>query len=168
MDFQTYFSRFYLFFNQFGFCETVLRFWICLVCFRSTKKAPANHRLECVCQHEEAPCWGLCSFRQVISISMCPMLFRYLSCDDPNSFHFQLRDGKGQLLLGIRRANRQQPALSSSVISSDSMHIGVLAAAAHANANNSPFTIFYNPRWLIYVSFLSPLTLLNSYFMGNF
>ncbi|KAH0906993.1 hypothetical protein HID58_038820 [Brassica napus] len=52
----------------------------------------------------------------------------------------------GQLLLGIRRANRQQPALSSSVISSDSMHIGVLAAAAHANANNSPFTIFYNPR----------------------
>ncbi|KAG5376507.1 hypothetical protein IGI04_041103 [Brassica rapa subsp. trilocularis] len=57
-----------------------------------------------------------------------------------------VRDGKGQLLLGIRRANRQQPALSSSVISSDSMHIGVLAAAAHANANNSPFTIFYNPR----------------------
>jgi auxin response factor len=58
-----------------------------------------------------------------------------------------IRDGKAQLLLGIRRANRQQPALSSSVISSDSMHIGVLAAAAHANANNSPFTIFYNPRW---------------------
>ncbi|CDY16560.1 BnaC09g37130D [Brassica napus] len=57
-----------------------------------------------------------------------------------------VRDGKGHLLLGIRRANRQQPALSSSVISSDSMHIGVLAAAAHANANNSPFTIFYNPR----------------------
>ncbi|CAF2367645.1 unnamed protein product [Brassica napus] len=57
-----------------------------------------------------------------------------------------LVDGKAQLLLGIRRANRQQPALSSSVISSDSMHIGVLAAAAHANANNSPFTIFYNPR----------------------
>lgn len=68
-------------------------------------------------------------------------------------FDFQLRDGKAQLLLGIRRANRQQPALSSSVISSDSMHIGVLAAAAHANANNSPFTIFYNPRWGIYVTF---------------
>ncbi|KAL8040057.1 hypothetical protein ABFX02_10G075400 [Erythranthe guttata] len=26
------------------------------------------------------------------------------------------------------------------------MHIGVLAAAAHAAANNSPFTVFYNPR----------------------
>ncbi|GKD23232.1 auxin response factor 19, partial [Tanacetum coccineum] len=58
------------------------------------------------------------------------------------------RDEKSQLLLGIRRANRQQSALSSSVISSDSdsMHIGILAAAAHAAANNSPFTIFYNPR----------------------
>ncbi|XP_050383739.1 auxin response factor 7-like isoform X2 [Argentina anserina] len=57
-----------------------------------------------------------------------------------------IRDEKSQLLLGIRRANRQQPALSSSVISSDSMHIGILAAAAHAAANNTPFTIFYNPR----------------------
>ncbi|XP_073010991.1 auxin response factor 16 isoform X2 [Typha latifolia] len=57
-----------------------------------------------------------------------------------------IRDDKSQLLLGIRRANRQQPALSSSVLSSDSMHIGILAAAAHAAANNSPFTIFYNPR----------------------
>ncbi|KAJ8750838.1 hypothetical protein K2173_016019 [Erythroxylum novogranatense] len=57
-----------------------------------------------------------------------------------------IRDEKSQLLLGIKRANRQQPALSSSVISSDSMHIGILAAAAHAAANNSPFTVFYNPR----------------------
>ncbi|KAK8503194.1 hypothetical protein V6N13_025954 [Hibiscus sabdariffa] len=57
-----------------------------------------------------------------------------------------IRDEKSQLLLGTRHANRQQPALSSSVISSDSMHIGILAAAAHAAANNSPFTIFYNPR----------------------
>ncbi|CAN7035036.1 unnamed protein product [Brassica rapa subsp. trilocularis] len=57
-----------------------------------------------------------------------------------------VRDEKSQLTLGIRRANRQTPTLSSSVISSDSMHIGILAAAAHANANNSPFTIFFNPR----------------------
>ncbi|CAA2973259.1 auxin response factor 19-like isoform X1 [Olea europaea subsp. europaea] len=57
-----------------------------------------------------------------------------------------IRDEKSQLFLGIRHATRQQPAISSSVISSDSMHIGILAAAAHAAANNSPFTIFYNPR----------------------
>ncbi|KAH7679969.1 AUX/IAA protein [Dioscorea alata] len=57
-----------------------------------------------------------------------------------------IRDEKSQLLLGVKRANRQQPALSSSVLPSDSMHIGILAAAAHAAASNSPFTIFYNPR----------------------
>lgn len=57
-----------------------------------------------------------------------------------------IRDEKSQLLLGVRRANRQQAALPSSVLSADSMHIGVLAAAAHAAANRSPFTIFYNPR----------------------
>ncbi|EEF42609.1 auxin response factor 19 [Ricinus communis] len=57
-----------------------------------------------------------------------------------------IRDDKQQLLLGIRRANRQPANLSSSVLSSDSMHIGILAAAAHAAANNSPFTVFYNPR----------------------
>jgi hypothetical protein len=57
-----------------------------------------------------------------------------------------IRDEKQQLLLGIRRANRQPPNLSSSVLSSDSMHIGILAAASHAANNNSPFTVFYNPR----------------------
>ncbi|KAI4308154.1 hypothetical protein L6164_031257 [Bauhinia variegata] len=53
---------------------------------------------------------------------------------------------KNQFLLGIRRANRPQTAMPSSVLSSDSMHIGLLAAAAHAAATNSRFTIFYNPR----------------------
>lgn len=57
-----------------------------------------------------------------------------------------IRDEKSQLLLGVRRANRQQASLPSSVLSADSMHIGVLAAAAHAAANRSTFTIFYNPR----------------------
>ncbi|KAF5199558.1 Auxin response factor [Thalictrum thalictroides] len=57
-----------------------------------------------------------------------------------------IRDEKQQLLLGIRRANRQPTNISSSVLSSDSMHIGILAAAAHAAAHNSPFHVFYNPR----------------------
>ncbi|XP_062229575.1 auxin response factor 17-like [Phragmites australis] len=51
-----------------------------------------------------------------------------------------------QLLLGIRRANRPQTVMPSSVLSSDSMHIGLLAAAAHAASTNSRFTVFYNPR----------------------
>ncbi|CAD5171024.1 unnamed protein product [Musa acuminata subsp. malaccensis] len=54
---------------------------------------------------------------------------------------------KNQLLLGIRRTNQPQTSASSSlVLSSDSMHIGLFAAAAHAAATNSRFTIFYNPR----------------------
>ncbi|XP_052194955.1 auxin response factor 8 isoform X3 [Diospyros lotus] len=53
---------------------------------------------------------------------------------------------KNQLLLGIRRAIRPQTVMPSSVLSSDSMHIGLLAAAAHAASTNSCFTIFYNPR----------------------
>lgn len=57
-----------------------------------------------------------------------------------------IRDEKGQLMIGVRRANRQQTTLPSSVLSADSMHIGVLAAAAHAAANRTPFTVFYNPR----------------------
>ncbi|OEL30198.1 Auxin response factor 11 [Dichanthelium oligosanthes] len=56
------------------------------------------------------------------------------------------RDEKSQLLVGVRRATRQQPALSSSVLSTDSMHIGVLAAAAHAASSGGSFTIYYNPR----------------------
>ncbi|KAL9152238.1 hypothetical protein ABFS82_11G108600 [Erythranthe guttata] len=56
------------------------------------------------------------------------------------------RNEKNQLLLGIRRATRPQTVMPSSVLSSDSMHIGLLAAAAHAAATNSCFTVFYNPR----------------------
>ncbi|KAK8969666.1 Auxin response factor 11 [Platanthera guangdongensis] len=57
-----------------------------------------------------------------------------------------IRDEKSQLLLGLRRSNCQQTAFPSSVLSADSMHIGVLAAAAHAVASSSPFTVYYNPR----------------------
>lgn len=57
------------------------------------------------------------------------------------------RDEKSQLLVGVRRATNQQTALSSSVLSTDSMHIGVLAAAAHAASSGSSFTIYYNPRY---------------------
>ncbi|GAY33380.1 hypothetical protein CUMW_007000 [Citrus unshiu] len=56
------------------------------------------------------------------------------------------KNEKNQLLLGIRRAIRPPTVMPSSVLSSDSMHIGLLAAAAHAAATNSCFTVFFNPR----------------------
>ncbi|KAG4935085.1 hypothetical protein JHK85_050004 [Glycine max] len=64
---------------------------------------------------------------------------------------------KNQLLLGIRRANRPQTVMPSSVLSSDSMHIGLLAAAAHAAATNSCFTVFYNPRYMGTITGISDL-----------
>eukprot|EP01018_Ginkgo_biloba_P038933 Gb_32404 [translate_table: standard] len=57
-----------------------------------------------------------------------------------------LRGENGELRLGIRRASRQQSYASSSVLSSQSMHLGVLTAAAHAVATKSMFHIFFNPR----------------------
>ncbi|KAK4490276.1 hypothetical protein RD792_000940 [Penstemon davidsonii] len=57
-----------------------------------------------------------------------------------------IRDEKSQLLLGVRRVKSQQTTMPSSVLSADSMHIGILAAAAHAAANRTQFSIFYNPR----------------------
>ncbi|AES98946.2 auxin response factor 14 [Medicago truncatula] len=53
---------------------------------------------------------------------------------------------KNQLLFGIRHAIWPQTVMPSSVLSTDSLHLGLLAAVAHAAATNSPFTIFYNPR----------------------
>ncbi|GAU19617.1 hypothetical protein TSUD_383120 [Trifolium subterraneum] len=61
---------------------------------------------------------------------------------------FRGENEKNQLLLGIRRASRPQTVMPSSVLSSDSMHLGLLAAAAHAAQTNSRFTIFYNPRYM--------------------
>ncbi|KAL2629768.1 hypothetical protein R1flu_014454 [Riccia fluitans] len=56
-----------------------------------------------------------------------------------------LRGENGQLRVGVRRAPRQQQ-LQPKVLTSPTMHIGVLAAAAHAATEKSRFTLIYNPR----------------------
>jgi hypothetical protein len=50
------------------------------------------------------------------------------------------------LRVGVQRALRHQTTVSSSVISSYSMHLGVLATAWHAVNTGSMFTIYYKPR----------------------
>ncbi|KAJ3701513.1 hypothetical protein LUZ61_005218 [Rhynchospora tenuis] len=57
-----------------------------------------------------------------------------------------LRGENGELRVGVRRAMRQQINMPSSVISSHSMHLGVLATAWHAVNTGSPFTVYYKPR----------------------
>ncbi|KAM3248702.1 hypothetical protein P3L10_010471 [Capsicum annuum] len=62
-------------------------------------------------------------------------MFVGAKCLRAGDFVLFIRDEKSQLLLGVRWANCQQTSLPSSVLSADSMHIGVLAVAAHATAN---------------------------------
>jgi hypothetical protein len=47
------------------------------------------------------------------------------------------------------------------------MHIGILAAAAHASANNSPFTVFYNPRSISVTDFIL-IVLIHNFFDCQF
>ncbi|KAK7263775.1 hypothetical protein RJT34_31372 [Clitoria ternatea] len=57
-----------------------------------------------------------------------------------------LRGENGELRVGVRRLMRQQSNAPSSVISSHSMHLGVLATASHAIATGTLFSVFYKPR----------------------
>ncbi|CAN8264716.1 unnamed protein product [Cochlearia groenlandica] len=57
-----------------------------------------------------------------------------------------LRGENGELRVGVRRAMRQQGNVPSSVISSLSMHLGVLATAWHAISTGTMFTVYYKPR----------------------
>ncbi|KAI7746871.1 hypothetical protein M8C21_022249, partial [Ambrosia artemisiifolia] len=57
-----------------------------------------------------------------------------------------LRGENGELRVGVRRAMRQQANMPSSVISSHSMHLGVLATAWHAIQTGTIFTVYYKPR----------------------
>ncbi|KAD5316825.1 hypothetical protein E3N88_16771 [Mikania micrantha] len=62
-----------------------------------------------------------------------------------DSFVF-LRGENGELRVGVRRQARQQSSMPSSVISSQSMHLGVLATASHAVLTQSRFAVYYKPR----------------------
>ncbi|OAY39602.1 auxin response factor 1 isoform X2 [Manihot esculenta] len=57
-----------------------------------------------------------------------------------------LRGENGELRVGVRRLMRQQISMPSSVISCQSMHLGVLATASHAINTGTLFSVFYKPR----------------------
>lgn len=59
------------------------------------------------------------------------------------------RGVNGELRVGVRRAMRQQANVPSSVISSHSMHLGVLATAWHAVNTGTMFTVYYKPRLVL-------------------
>lgn len=57
-----------------------------------------------------------------------------------------LRGENGELRVGVRRLMRLLNNMPSSVISSHSMHLGVLATASHAINTGTLFSVFYKPR----------------------
>ncbi|TYH38840.1 hypothetical protein ES332_D12G137700v1 [Gossypium tomentosum] len=57
-----------------------------------------------------------------------------------------LRGDNGELRVGVRRLGNQQSTMPSSVISSQNMHLGVLATAAHAVMTQTLFVVYYKPR----------------------
>ncbi|KAL6845785.1 hypothetical protein ACP4OV_024360 [Aristida adscensionis] len=57
-----------------------------------------------------------------------------------------MRGENGELRVGVRRLMRQSNNMPSSVISSHSMHLGVLATASHAISTGTLFSVFYKPR----------------------
>ncbi|KAG8368922.1 hypothetical protein BUALT_Bualt15G0096800 [Buddleja alternifolia] len=57
-----------------------------------------------------------------------------------------LRGENGELRVGVRRVMRQLNNMPSSVISSHSMHLGVLATASHAISTRTLFSVYYKPR----------------------
>ncbi|RDX87105.1 Auxin response factor 9 [Mucuna pruriens] len=57
-----------------------------------------------------------------------------------------LRGDNGELRVGVRRFAPVQSSMPSSVISSQSMHLGVLATASHAVATQTLFVVYYKPR----------------------
>ncbi|XP_039115160.1 auxin response factor 4-like isoform X1 [Dioscorea cayenensis subsp. rotundata] len=57
-----------------------------------------------------------------------------------------LRDENGELRVGVRRAMKKPGNSSASVISGQSMRLGVLASASHAITSGAMFTLYYWPR----------------------
>ncbi|PHT39578.1 Auxin response factor 7 [Capsicum baccatum] len=62
-----------------------------------------------------------------------------------DSFVF-LRSEKGEVRIGIRRLVCQPCSMPQSMISSQSMHLGVLATASHAVATQTMLVVYYKPR----------------------
>lgn len=57
-----------------------------------------------------------------------------------------LRGEDGELRVGVKRLAQHKSTIPSSVISSRSMHLGVLATASHAVTTQTFFTVCYKPR----------------------
>ena len=131
---------------------------------RSTTKALAYNRMECVCDIKEISCRGYLCISEVYTVLcfflLVSLLFFFVRCLFPmlQSFNslmnWSSRGENGQLRVGVRRLAHQQSSMPSSVISSQSMHLGVLATASHAVSTQTLFVVYYKPRYQMLTFFL--------------
>jgi hypothetical protein len=70
------------------------------------------------------------------------------------------RSDTGEQRVGVRRLVQKQSTMPASVISSQSMHLGVLASASHAIKTNSIFLVYYRPRLDLFYFLLFHTTVL--------
>jgi hypothetical protein len=105
--------------------------------------------VEHLCYIKEIGCWGHLCIPEVLYFTLLPC---FVSFDGPlvdfelPSYIIFSRGENGELRVGVRRANLQQSSMPSSVISSHSMHLGVLATARHATQTKTMFIVYYKPR----------------------
>lgn len=75
-------------------------------------------------------------------------LFDYANIKTKQDFMF--RGNNGELRVVVRHLASPQSYLHLSVISGQSMHLGVLATASHAVATQTLFVVYYKPRYNFY------------------
>ena len=90
----------------------------------------------------------LCYAEQLMLLALNSPFWHLTTLPIPDSLYLWDRGENGELRVGVRRALRHQTTIPSSVISSHSMHLGVLATAWHAVNTGSMFTVYYKPRFV--------------------
>lgn len=94
-------------------------------------------------------------------------LVALLKVQSISSVYYNLcRGGNGDLRLGIRRAARPRNGLPDSVIGNQNTYHDVLSSVATAISTNSPFHVFFNPRYDIY-HFLRSRMITRNRFIGR-
>ncbi|KAJ0048489.1 hypothetical protein Pint_14899 [Pistacia integerrima] len=110
----------------------------------STQETFADNRMEYICYFQAISCWG---YLRILEVYALLSILISLSFVSSSHMDYGLSRGEnGELCVGVRRLAHQQSSMPSSVISSQSMHLGVLATASHAVATRTLFVVYYKPR----------------------
>lgn len=104
--------------------------------------------MEHVCNFKEISCRRCICFLEVFPVFLPEnKVYNYVTY---NPTIYTYRGDNGELRVGVRRIARQQSSIPPSVISSQSMHLGVLATASHAVNTHTLFVVYYKPRYSEY------------------